>query len=321
MLRPLIFLSLVTTIAAMASCGGDDSVSVTSNSTSASASSGGGVTAEEACAQVATAICGKINSCSSFFTSVQFGDEATCEARLNLTCPSTFTAEGATVTPDIGKACADAIAGASCDDVLGRNLPAECKPTPGTLEDGAACGVDAQCKSTHCAKKGEVCGVCAAPVAAGGTCVVSEDCEDGLGCAATKCVALAGQGATCDDATPCKPTLTCFMGKCSTPAGAGEACDPVAQNCDRLQGLGCSGASVCQKLKLAGPGEVCGKSGGDLIICSGNGTCKDPGGGSGTCLAAAKDGQACDEMAGPKCLSQAMCSNGVCTLTDPASCK
>jgi hypothetical protein len=41
----------------------------------------------------------------------------------------------------------------------------------------------------------------------------------------------------------------------------------------------------------------------------------------GVCVGSATDGAACDPAKGPSCLPPARCSNGVCTITDPATCK
>ena len=319
MLRPLFILTLVATAFAAASCGGDEGTTSTTTAT-ASSSSGGGVTAAEACDAVAAGVCSKLTSCSPFLVQIQYGDEAACRARNVITCPANFTAPGSTTTPEIAKACGDAIATISCDDLFERNLPAECDLNPGTLSNGDACGREVQCESKYCNNAGKACGVCAKVASAGDACGESDDCAKGLICAQGKCIVRGDAGASCDAATPCKATLACSGGKCATPAGAGEACDMKDNNCDNLQGLSCNTMSVCQKIKLAEPGEVCGLVGTDYIACSNGGHCKTDGGMMGTCLAAADDGEACDAVAGPKCMPQAVCTSGLCTLNDGATC-
>jgi hypothetical protein len=278
------------------------------------------VTPSEACASAAASFCGKISSCAPFFIELGYGDEATCEERLALNCASTFEAQGSNTTPAMTKACADALAATSCDDIFSRKLPSACDPEPGDLADGTACGRDSQCMSSQCKKTGDVCGICSPLSAAGGACTENDDCESGLACAA-QCVAPGELGADCSPTSPCKTSLACSGGKCGEPVGAGESCDQMPQICDGLQGLGCNTMGVCQKLQLAGPGEACGLQGTDFVLCKAGGFCKTAvGTNAGTCLAPAADGAACDEMMGPHCLSGAICSGGLCKLDDGLSC-
>lgn len=327
MLRSLFFLSLALSAVSMAvSCGSDTATtgdtSNTSSGSSSSGSSGSDVTIDEACAAYASAGCAKFNSCSPGLFTVQYGDVATCEARIGILCPKSASAPGSNTAPKHWQDCADVAPSLTCEEVFSRSIPEECQPTPGSLADGSACGIDSQCMNAYCkVPPGDVCGVCGARAATGGACMQPDDCDFGHQCAQNKCVKPAELGATCDDATPCLVTLACSGGKCSKAAAAGEACDPVEQNCSRVDGLGCNKNGVCQKIKFAGPGEVCGMSAGDFIVCSGNGTCKTGGNPAGTCLAPAKDGQACNEADGPKCIAGARCSSGLCKLIDPAACK
>lgn len=324
MLRSVFFLSLALSAVSMTvACGSDTSTTGDSGGASSSSSSGAELTIDQACAAYASAACAKFNSCSAPLFTLQYPDVATCEARIGILCPLSASAPGSSTPPQHWQDCADAAPSLSCDDVFSRNIPAACQPIAGSLADGSACGIDAQCMSAYCnVPSGEVCGVCGARSAAGGACKQADDCDFGLQCSQDKCVKPGELGATCDNAAPCLVTLACSGGKCAQAAGAGEACDPVEQNCSRIDGLGCNNNSVCQKVKFAGPGEVCGMSGGDFIVCSGNGTCKKSGANpAGTCLAPAKDGEACDEANGPKCMAGARCSSGLCKLIDPAACK
>ena len=55
--------------------------------------------------------------------------------------------------------CTQALATATCSDLLANRFPDACAPKPGTTVNGAACGSNWQCQSTYCARMGE-CGVC-----------------------------------------------------------------------------------------------------------------------------------------------------------------
>ena len=317
MLRSFFFVTLVAAVSVAAAACGSDTGSSDSTGTS------GGVTVEQACASFASAACSKLSSCSSFFLELTYGDEATCRDRLGLTCPPSVGAPGSSQSAADWQACANDIPSLGCDAIFERNLPQSCRPKEGTLPDGAACGDSSQCRTSNCDTNDKECGVCAPIVAAGSACMEEDDCDYGLTCAQSKCVKRAEMGATCDAATPCKVTLACSGGKCAAPAGAGEPCGAMAAGCDTLKGLGCNAMNVCQKVKLVGPGEVCGQVGLDFIGCKGGGKCKVAVGGMGmgTCLAPAADGAACGADDGPECQDPATCSNDVCTLSDPASCK
>lgn len=322
MVRSFLFLTFSATALLVMSCSDDTSSTTTgTQSSSSSSSSGAGATSAEACAALAKSVCAKVNSCSPFLLELTYGDIAMCEARIALGCPSTFDLPGSTATPDDTVLCSESFSASSCDDLFGRKLPPGCKPPAGTQADGTACGREVQCASGQCNKEGAVCGVCAAPIAAGGACKESEDCEPTLFCAQGKCAPGGDVGATCDAAAPCKTGIPCSGGKCVQPLGPGQQCDKASPNCDVLQGLGCNMMGICQKVSLAGPGEPCGLQGTDYIACKGGGFCKVAMGGAGICLAPAADGAACDEVEGPHCMAGAKCSSGKCVLTDGSSCK
>jgi hypothetical protein len=302
------------------SCTEDTNTTSGTQSSSSSSSSGGNATAAEACAALGASVCAKVNECSQFLLELTYGDIATCEARIALGCPSVFDSLGSTTTPDDMAACAEAYSTVSCNDLYGRKLPPGCTFPPGTQANGMACGREVQCASGHCSNEGELCGVCAAPLAVGGACKSSNDCEPSLFCAQGKCAVAGDVGATCDAAAPCITGIPCSGGKCVEPLGPGQTCDMAAPNCDTLQGLGCNMMGICQKVKLAGPGEACGLQGTDYIACKGGGFCKTMMNGAGTCVAPAADGAACDEVMGPRCLPGARCSSGKCVLADGSSC-
>lgn len=312
MLQKIAYPCLALLVLAVASCASDPK---------ATTNPPAGITVDEACAAFAKAVCAKANACAPFAITLEYGDLAGCEARAGINCPAGVNAPSSTRTADDVKECADAFAGITCDDLFGRNVPVACRDQTGSLADGAACGADQQCQSGHCNNSADVCGVCAKPIAVGGACTNDQECDWGLVCAVSKCTAPVGVGETCSPSAPCKPTLMCANGTCITPKGAGETCDLAIQDCDYLKGLGCTFANKCEPLKVAATGEPCGAVGMDNVVCAARGTCQTSGNPSGTCIAAAADGAACDAMMGPQCLSDARCSKNVCVLADPASCK
>jgi hypothetical protein len=290
------------------------------------------VSADQACTDAANALCAKLNMCSALFVQIVFGDVSTCVSRSHAPCASGLSAHGTGASPSTLEACAQAIPGASCTDVLSHNTPAACKPLMGQLANGTACGDSSQCQSGYCNQgtgigQKSTCGVCGTQAAAGGACKVDDDCPYGAKCnTAQVCVTLGAAGATCDGTHPCQGTLACKGGTCATPDAAGQACtvDASGQSCDTNQGQFCNLTNkVCQMIGTAGPGQPCGFVSGGLVACTGAGLCKTSStpGTSGTCLAPAADGASCDPLMGPSCLPPALCTGGKCTLADPSSCK
>lgn len=315
MIRSILTLSFLALGITVIGCDPDTGTSTTG--------SGPAVTAAEACDALASALCSKIQSCSPFLVEAQYVDIAQCEERAAINCPATFDAEGSKSLPADTKSCANAIGGASCDDLFAGRLPAACEPTPGTLANGSPCGREVQCASTQCNKDGDLCGVCADPVAEGGACPNGNECARGLTCAADKCVAQGVENDSCSDAAPCGFSLVCSAGKCVKGVAAGQPCvkDMFGDNCDRLAGLTCNMMNVCQPIKTAGPGEPCGLQGMEFVVCKASGTCRfAPMSAQGTCVAPAADGAACDDIQGPGCMQNAECINDVCTLDDTSTC-
>jgi hypothetical protein len=168
------------------------------------------------------------------------------------------------------------------------------------LAAGAACGDDAQCATTFCARAPDaICGVCAPVTQPGSPCV---------------------RGA-------CSAGTVCPMGQttCIRPVAGkvNDACTTIEQ-CDVGGGVGCNTTTGrCIRLTLATAGGRCGA---DSLLatsyaaCPGSGTCSAIIG--GTCAPPAADGAACSTAAtGPGCLPPARCVGGRCTLPDPSSCR
>jgi hypothetical protein len=288
----------------------------------------GAVTVDQACADVSNAYCDRLQACSSALIELVYGDVAQCKARFGLACPQIFAAKGTAWTPEKVRACATSVPGLSCGDLwAGRATPA-CVPAPGSVIDGQACGDDSQCASTFCANPDDAsCGTCA-PLSTAGSACVKGKCSRGFGCADSKCQPIGVLGDTCDTRTrPCANGLACFGGKCVEGGKPGAACDSTgakSPTCDGTQAAFCNPlTNVCQKAVAAKAGETCGIVGSDFKFCTASGTCKTPAGGtSGTCVATAADGAACDPgAAGPHCLPPAKCIGGVCKLPDASACR
>jgi hypothetical protein len=144
------------------------------------------VSADQAATDAASAFCNKVSSCVPTFVQIQWGDAGTCSSKFTALLKGTLAATGTSANPADMEQCAQAIPAASCDDVLGRNLPEPCRPEAGTLADGAACGDNAQCKGKLCKIAPQrICGVCSTPAAAGAVCGSDDECDLGLKCAGT----------------------------------------------------------------------------------------------------------------------------------------
>jgi hypothetical protein len=278
---------------------------------------------EEACDQLAKAICDRYHSCSNPYLQVTYGDLDTCVARLKLGCQPALDAPGTSVTTSQIASCASALSARSCEDTFGPAPPAPCRPLSGELADGVGCANDNQCQSTYCKKQGKACGVCSKRVSAGEACESDDDCEWELSCAGQVCAKYVNVGESCDTNHPCLPPSECnSSGTCAKRGGPGASCDPAAQDCDLYQGLYCDLGKTCKQVGIVKDGEACGLVDGTFAICARSGKCK---GGTllvkGTCLAAASDGGSCDLVQGPNCLPPARCVDGACKLEDPAACR
>jgi hypothetical protein len=294
------------------------SLSLASAACSSSSSSGGG---GGDCGSFASAVCSKLASCFPFGLEVSYGTTTECTSRFTLLCQNGMQEPGVTMSSAWISKCTTAYSAAGCD-VVGGGTPSECLPSPGTFANGQACGDDAQCQSLFCNKpSGASCGACATAPKAGDACTAS--CGVGLNCTNGHCVAPTtpgALGAQCSATAKCGTALTCFNGTCATPTAGGQACDQTKPACDAAQGYTCMGG-VCSQVKAANPGEACGLNGSQYTLCAAGGHCKmNTGSTTGTCLAPAADGQACDTTNGPDCKTGASCVNGVCTIDSGTTC-
>jgi hypothetical protein len=286
-------------------------------SSGSSGSTGGG----SDCAAYASAVCAKLESCTPDVVTFNWGTDADCRSRFTAMCQTAGQEPGVGDYAGFISSCSSAYASASCDAIYSP-LPG-CTPPAGTFASGQACGTDAQCQSLFCNKAaGATCGTCAATPKVGDACTGA--CGVALTCSSGKCAVRptgAALGAPCSATVPCIYSLTCSGGTCVKPLGAGQSCSATTPGCSTLAGLTCSGG-VCTQIQTASAGQPCGLTGTSYVACSGGATCKTASGSSsGTCVAPADDGQACDATNGPSCKVGATCLNGRCTLDAVSGCK
>jgi hypothetical protein len=282
------------------------------------------VTVEGGCNQLAQALCDAIKGCAPILIEILYGDEGTCVARSALSCKTDQGVPNITRTPADLVTCAQAVPASSCPDLLAGIYPDACAPKPGTIDNGAACGSNLQCKSTYC-NKTDACGVCSPRQAAGGACATNDGCAKGLVCANMACVAPASLGQPCTlPAQPCRGDLYCTSAKtsgvCATKIGPGGPCvDNPGDACDFSKAAVCNtlaNPNVCVAITVAKPGSMCSlasKTGcvGGIAPCSNvllGGICASP----------AQDGEACGGNA--VCIPPATCVNKICRLPSAPEC-
>lgn len=293
---------------------------------------------DDGCTSYAANYCEKANSCVSFYIQVSWGDVALCKSRLKESCLRAAKAPSTGITGSALDKCVKTIPAVSCSDFLNGVPIADCQVT-GSIDDGKVCGDNAQCKSGFCAtdESKSTCGTCSPKIGEGAACAAN-DCPDGLKCVKSKCQKPVAAGGACSADKPCGQQLSCIGGTCQAHLTTeGAACDDkevTAPKCDFTKNLACLG-NKCQKFAFAsGAGGACGitlegttiKS---ITLCDKGGYCKGvdvaKGVFTGTCAPAAADGAACvagDGLgAGPGCIPPAKCVDGVCKISDPATCK
>jgi hypothetical protein len=251
---------------------------------------------------MAESYCAKLQECSTFVMSVAFGNQTTCKARWILNCMPNFGAPGTSATPARTSACAQSIPALSCATFLGGDLGSACATAAGTVANGAACGDDAQCVSTFCAKSvNAICGTCQ-PVTN-----VGDPCVQGSCSVSTNTVCPAG-------------TSSCVKPK------AGKVGDPCVgqEECDVGHQVGCNTATSKQCIALTLATGTCGANNPlnptSVAVCGNGGTCSGPF--AGSCTAAAADGATCSTSdTGAHCVQPARCVGSKCVLPDPSTCK
>jgi hypothetical protein len=300
------------------------------------------VTADQACTRIAQDRCNQLQTCSASELSRRWGDISTCETRNKMSCVESLAAPKTAATPQTTDTCAGELVAETCDSFLsGVNPPADCLPRHGALAVGAACSFAAECSTGFCAVAASaLCGACANPPQAGDSCATQGCGPDMICVAATQLcqVPVLANGA-CSNALPCIAGLACVgatasaMGSCMREATTAAAtCDArrlTGPDCDTAAGLTCDRTTnQCVAQPSANAGQPCGVLQGVDTRCSGGATCLHPTGSpTGTCIAPASDGAACDTAAGPGCLFPARCvpttasgTAGTCQLPGSVTC-
>ncbi len=263
--------------------------------------------------------CGNVNIVSNY------GDVATCKARLGKGIVA--GAPGLSFSQARADACAAGLAKLDCLDYDATNFPQECYPQ-GTLPDGEKCDLDQQCESGQCYHANiasAACGVCKKPAPLGGDCSDTA-CERRYYCARNKCVAKAKANEACSlTDKPCLLLYSCLAGKCVAPVGKGQSCeDKQFPGCNFAQDLLCNASttpSTCVSIPFANNGETCGAdtTKGVAILCRDS---QCPGIEQlkkSTCIPYAQPGQPCSDD--NICGDPYECRSGTCRLRDPLGCE
>lgn len=299
----------------------------------------------QACMDRATAECALISKCRPSAIQTNYGTVAACVLGVQTNCENALSAPSNGNTATATEACANAYPTWSCADFENNvNIPTACKQQTGTLASTASCAFPGQCESGFCAiPPNTQCGVCADPPMAGASCANLTTCGPGLVCAATTkiCTTYVASGGGCGTGAPCGYQLSCVgavaktmtQGTCQAAVETvGAACDSTlttGPGCDLGAGLTCNTTSeTCAKASIAATGKPCGTVDDQQALCSAGGACTATSGTAGTCIAAAADGEACDDDGGTGCLSPERCissedggASGKCEFASAATCK
>jgi hypothetical protein len=349
------FLGFTTLALGLAgACGGGETTSGTKSETtsanggnggnapSGTGGSGGGTSAKTACTDYAAAKCMKFGSCSNGYQiAVRYGDEMTCEFRVEQACEAALLAADSGETGDDIEACTAALKTQACPDFFSNGVPDACKPKPGTRAADASCGTPYQCKSGWCELGPlKTCGTCIDVPLAGSSCADDTDCGPGLVCFKNECESPGQNGAACDKKTkPCGAGQNCIGATDDAAGTCQKAVDMVGTDCDAtgMTGPGCNATlglychpslKKCERVLTVDAGQPCGAVKNHLTVCKDAGRCNIAAMMSmGTCEAAAGDTMPCNAKTGPFCQPPATCvvdadagGAGTCTFPDPNVC-
>jgi hypothetical protein len=285
-----------------------------------------GLSAQQACSDWATSVCGTYQACLPFYLRLAYADASSCISRTTLFCVAAFGLSGSDASPALVEACARSRL-LSCVNYLSNNFPAACTSIHGSVASGDPCVYDWQCAGTnaYCDLGQSGCGVCAQRSAAGGRCTLDNDCQDNLRCTNFGlCATPVGQGAACDAVQNCQGGLVCSNGMCAPQPSEGSPCSTAAgstEDCDAYFGLAQGlyrDGSHCTQGQVADAGGTCGAT----TFCAYAATCDTAGAtaGMGTCPALAGDGTPCAGPHAPSCQPPAVCGpGGTCQLLPSTS--
>jgi len=154
---------------------------------------------------------------------------------------------------------------------------------------------------------------CANPVASGGQCSKSEQCQHGLDCYSPGvCQASAEIGGSCVN-TGCVADAVCVNNQCVAQTAVGAACDANNDNCNINLGLSCDPTTLkCVQGATAAINANCTNG----QTCENSGVCSST---TGVCQAAPADGASCDSS--NPCRYPAQCINQVCVFPDATKCQ
>ncbi len=302
-----------------------------------------GPTADQACNDLATAQCARLNSCSATSLQINYGSVPACEAQERELCKNRIAAPASGATPATAESCAQGYGHWACADYFNRvNTPAGCGTKIGKLASGKGCAFAAQCASSFCAlPPGKACGVCAASPNLGDSCAELQACGQNQICTSDtqRCATYAVAGEACGIGAVCGDGLACVGSNTSTGATgtcvaavsvAGAPCQTTAApaSCDRNLGLACNAVSkTCQTFVAAGAGQPCDNVDNQFAGCAAGGACSTSvPEATGTCVAAAANAAVCDVVSGPRCLALSMCvvtsgTSGTCQIADGSLCQ
>jgi hypothetical protein len=298
------------------------------------------LSADDACSQISTARCTHLQGCSAALLERRWADVTQCEMREKLACTNALAVAGIGATPESTVACAQALAATTCDDFLFGDTPQACLPQMGPGATGAPCEFAAQCASAFCAlAPNTACGTCQAAPVAGSSCA-AQGCGPTMVCVAStmQCAVPLDVGGACSRTAPCRDGLACVgatmtaPGTCTARATTvGALCDPqhrTGTDCNGAAGVTCDTTTrMCVMQPYVAAPMTCGLIAGVDTLCTAAASCEIPiGQTTGTCVAPAGDGAACDITNGPDCLFPARCvtdgvsNTGTCQLPGATTC-
>jgi hypothetical protein len=267
-------------------------------------------------------VCQRMGECMPAWLAQSYGDQATCVSRMDMSMRPLLSLRATAWTVDVLDQCTEGIRTQTCDDRVNGVVAPGCAFT-GLRELDQPCVSHAQCKTGYCSSHDAgLCGACAAPPGKGVSCTWSSDCASPNWCMPDySCAPPGGLGAACDENRLCGSMLNCVSAKCTARGTTvGAYCDTSnGVSCEWLQhGVDCyKSLSKCVGEAWASAGQACGQGATLLTYCSAGGPCMPNASGTGNvCQAGPKDGEACEDSYGHRCMWPAECMAGVCKIWD-----